>query len=172
MENWYVIQVRTGLEEKTRESCRRLIDEEILLDSFIPRFTRMIKVNGKWKKQEQILFKGYVFLITNHINDLYQELKKVPDITKLLGNYEDTIYPLTIHEVRFLENFSDVNHLVEVSLGYIEGDTIIVTSGPLVNKEGLIKKIDRHKRIAYLEVEFLGEITTAKVGLEIISKNI
>lgn len=172
MENWYVIQVRTGLEEKTRDSCQRLINPEILLDSFIPRFTRMIKVEGKWKKQEEILFKGYVFLITDRINDLYQELKKVPDITKLLGNYNDTIYPLTVQEVVFLKNFGDVNHVVEVSLGYIEGDTILVTNGPLLGKEGLIKKIDRHKRIAYIEVEFLGKVTKAKVGLEIISKSI
>lgn len=172
MENWYVIQVRTGLEERTRETCRMLIDKEILLDSFIPRFTKMIKINGKWKKQEEILFRGYVFLITDRINELYQELKKVPDITKLLGNYKDTIYPLTVHEVLFLKNFSDANHLVELSLGYIEGDKIVVTSGPLQGREGLIKKIDRHKRIAYIELEFLGKISKAKVGLEIISKNI
>ena len=37
--------------------------------------------------------------------------------------------------------------------------------------EGLITKIDRHKRIAYVNVELLGKLTRVQVGLEIISKS-
>ena len=36
--------------------------------------------------------------------------------------------------------------------------------------KGYITKIDRHKRIAYVDVELLGKITRVQVGLEIISK--
>lgn len=36
--------------------------------------------------------------------------------------------------------------------------------------EGDIIKIDRHKRIAYVNVSLFDRITTVKVGLEIISK--
>lgn len=32
-------------------------------------------------------------------------------------------------------------------------------------------KIDRHKRIAYVDVELLGKLTRVQVGLEIISKS-
>ncbi|MEG2506006.1 MAG: KOW motif-containing protein, partial [Carnobacterium sp.] len=64
------------------------------------------------------------------------------------------------------------DHVVDMSVGYIIGDKIIVRDGPLKGKEGSIKKIDRHKRIAFIEVEFLGEVRETKVGLEIITKNI
>lgn len=172
MENWYVIQVRSGLEEKTRKSCELLISREVLSYCFIPYVSRMKKIKTRWIKQEEILFKGYVFLISDNVKDLYQELKKVPELTKLLGKQDEDIYPLKIHEIEFLKTFGNDSHIIDMSIGYIEGDSIIVTSGPLQGKEGLIRKIDRHKRIAYLDLDFFGKITTAKVGLEIISKSI
>lgn len=57
-----------------------------------------------------------------------------------------------------------------MSTGFIQGDKIFVTEGPLQGKEGLIIKIDRHKRIAYLQLSMFNKETIAKVGLEIISK--
>jgi transcriptional antiterminator NusG len=36
--------------------------------------------------------------------------------------------------------------------------------------ESLIRKIDRHKRIAQLEIDMFGDKRTITVGLEIISK--
>ena len=59
---------------------------------------------------------------------------------------------------------------MEMSVGYIEGDACTVTSGPMQGFTGVIKKIDRHKKIAVLEVEFFGRNTEVTVGLEIISK--
>ena len=40
-----------------------------------------------------------------------------------------------------------------------------------IEKEALIKKIDRHKRTALVETEFMGEKRLIEVGLEIILKN-
>ena len=57
-----------------------------------------------------------------------------------------------------------------MSTGYIEGDHIIITDGPLKGYEALIKKIDRHKRIAFIEINLLNQPNIIKVGLEIISK--
>ena len=33
---WYVIQVRTGMEEEIRQQCERVIEKEILENCFIP----------------------------------------------------------------------------------------------------------------------------------------
>ena len=48
---------------------------------------------------------------------------------------------------------------------------IIITSGPLVGNEGIIKKIDRHKRIGFVEFSFMGQPQLVKLPLEIISKS-
>ena len=61
-------------------------------------------------------------------------------------------------------------HTVEMSEGLIEGDKVTVTSGPLRGREAQISKIDRHKRLAWLDMRMFGSNKSIKVGLEIVSK--
>ena len=158
MEKWYVIQVRSRAEEKIRRSCEILISKEILKECFIPKNKRMKKIKGNWVEIEEILFSGYVFLVSDDPDKLYLELKKVPDLTKMLGHVDGD------------KSLGNDDHVVEISTGLIENDEVMITSGPLKGKEGIIRRIDRHKRIALIEVELFGKTTQAKVGLEIVSK--
>lgn len=169
--NWYVIQVKSGHEKEIANKCRILISKDILHECFIPKYITKRKYQGKWKQVQEILFRGYIFLISDHIDELFNELKKVPDYTKIIGKKKEEIYPLKDGEVEFLKSFGKDNHIVDMSVGFIEGDTIYITEGPLQGREGLITKIDRHKRIAYISIDIFNEVITAKVGLEIISKN-
>lgn len=168
--NWYVIQVRSSHEKEIADKCRFLISKDILKDCFIPEYMKRKKVKGEWRNVKDILFKGYVFLISDHIDELYVELKKVPDFTHMIGKKKDIIYPLTDGEIEFLKTFTNEKHIVDMSCGFIKGQTIYIKEGPLKGQEGLITKIDRHKRIAYLTMNIFNETITAKVGLEIISK--
>ena len=170
MEKWYVIQVRTRLEEKIKNQCETYISSEVLKKSFIPKRKLVKKIRGKWEEVEEILFGGYVFLVSDNPAKLYNELKKIPDLTKLLGKIEKEFFPLYDDEIIFLESMYDEENIVQISHGIIENDTVIIKDGPLKGKERIITKIDRHKRIAFIEVELFGKITQAKVGLEIISK--
>ena len=170
-DNWYVIQVKTGNEEKIKDICQRLISKDILQECFIPKTKRMRKVRGIFYEREEILFKGYVFMITYAIDDLYQCLKLIPELTKVLGNDGSNILPILKEEAIFLLKFGKEDHIVDMSKGYIIGSKIMILTGPLVGNEGIIRKIDRHKRIAYIEVKLFDQITTVKVGLEIISKS-
>lgn len=169
--NWYVIQVRSGHEKEIADKCRFMIPKEILKECFIPEYVTKRKFKGKWHDVRSVLFKGYVFLISDEIDELFTELKKVPDFTKVIGKKKETIYSLKDGEVEFLKTFGKDDHIVDMSVGFIEGDKIYITEGPLQGREGMITKVDRHKRIAYINVDIFNEITTAKVGLEIISKN-
>lgn len=168
--HWYVIQVRRGKEEEIAKKCRANISKEILEECFIPKSQQVRKFKGKWCQQNVILFSGYVFMISSHVKELFQELKKIPDITKLLGNDGNEIYPIYEDEVLFLMQFGKNEHIVEMSKGYIEGDRIFIESGPLLGKEGIIRKINRHKRIAEVEVSLFEQKTRVKVGLEVVSK--
>ena len=59
---------------------------------------------------------------------------------------------------------------MEHSIGYIEGDRIIITGGPLVGREGGIKKINRHHRVAQIEIDMFGQKQVVDVALEIVEK--
>lgn len=166
---WYVIQVRTGKEEEIQLQCEKVIREDVLERCFIPRYEQMKRYQGKWHKEKKILFPGYVFLVSEDEEHLHFELKKVIGLTKLIGT-GDEIVPLTADEVAFLREFGKEEQVVGVSKGIIVDDKVIIQTGPLKGNEGLIKKIDRHKRKAWLELELFGRTVETQVGLEIVEK--
>lgn len=126
-------------------------------------------ISGRMAYQERILFPGYVFLIAQNLECLVNGLKKVIGLTKLIG-IGDQIVPLVQEEVELLMRIGTDKQLVEMSSGIIENDRVRILSGPLMGMEGNIRRIDRHKRIAYLEIEMFGRTVEMKVGLEIIRK--
>ncbi|OAA86962.1 antiterminator LoaP [Clostridium ljungdahlii] len=166
---WYAVQVRTGDEEKIKLICNKLISNDVLQECFIPYYEKKIKYMTKWHITTEILFPGYIFMVSNRINDLILDVKKIPDLIKILGD-ENEIIPLYDREIEFLMRFGKEDHLVKISYGYIENDKIVITDGPMKGYEGTIKKIDRHKRKAIIQVEFFGRTMEVSVGVEIVRK--
>lgn len=166
---WYVLQVRTGTEESIRLQCRSNIPKAVLERCFIPYYEEKKRIRGEWTIQKKVLFPGYVFVVTEDLNHLYDSLKTVIGLTKLIGTGKE-IVPLTEEEKDFLLGFGGEEQVVKMSEGIIEGTKIIVTRGPLMGKEGYIKKVDRHKRKARLEMEMFGRMQEIVVGLEIVEK--
>lgn len=171
--NWYVIQVNTGSEQKLRDMIVRQLERTNIPyeDCFVPTIEYVQKVNQKYVTKEKPMFPGYLFLISTpeQIQEVATCLKQVIGFTKILGENQAFI-PLYPQEVEFLLGFSDSNHNVGLSSGFIENDNITVTQGPLVGKEGYIRKINRHKRMAEIELFFMGRSTRVQVPLEIITK--
>ena len=167
---WYVIQVRTGTEEEIKNQCLKVISPDVLEHCFIPYYESMKRYHGEWHKVKNVLFPGYVFLVSDGIEELYYGLKKVIGLTKLLGTGNEVV-PLYKEEIQFLEDFGAEKESVGISKGIIEGEEVVVLDGPLKGYEGFIKKIDRHKRLAFLEIELMGRKVETQVGLEIMGKN-
>lgn len=174
---WYVIQVRAGQEEKIVFQCRKKIQNYIegtekagmLERCFIPYYEQKRRYEGAWHTEQRVLFPGYVFLISNDVEGLFFELKKVQGLTKLIGTGKE-IVPLSESEVQLLLHLGGDDQIVETSIGVMEQDQICITRGPLMGLEGCIKKIDRHKRTAWLEIEMMGRIVETRVGLEVVEK--
>ena len=149
---WYVMQVRTGTEENIRCQCQRLISSDILKRCFIPYYQQKKRFQGKWHIQERILFPGYVFLIAENLEQLAENLRKVTGMTRLLGT-GDEIIPLSQEEVELLLKLGKEEQLVTMSTGIIENDQVRILTGPLQGMEGYIRKINRHKRKAWVSIE-------------------
>ena len=168
---WYVVQVRTGTEENIRTQCLRKISSEILERCFIPYYEEKKRIRGEWTVKKKVLFPGYVFVVTEDRDQLYQSLKSVAGLTKLIGTGREVV-PLTEEEKQFMLDFGGEEQVVPMSEGIIENAVTKIRSGPLKGKEGLIRKIDRHKRKAWLEVEMFGRKQEIEVGLEIVAKTV
>lgn len=95
----------------------------------------------------------------------------MPAFTKVLGNNKVFI-SLNDEEVAWLNTFMGGDRrVIQMSEGIVEGGKVIVLRGPLVGHEAEIKRIDRHRRMAELEVSMLGRTKTIRLGLEIVSKS-
>lgn len=167
---WYVIQVCAGTEEQIRLLCEKRIPPEIMERCFVPYYERMRRYHGQWNKERKKLLPGYVFLVSEQAEALFFSLKHVPGLTKLIGTGNE-IVPLSNAEITLLRRLGNDTELVEMSEGIIKGDKTIIIDGPLMGMEGFIKRIDRHKRVAYLEIEMMGRLVETQVGLEIVTKN-
>lgn len=166
---WYVIQVFTGKEEMIRRLCEVQVDESVLERCFIPKYECSRKQKGKWIVQQKPLFPGYVFMVTDDIGKLHDGLCSIYELTKIL-TYGHDVIPLKEDEINLLLKLGGEAQVVEMSTGVIVGDKVRVLSGPLMNMEGYIKKIDRHKRKCWLEIDLFGRSQQMVVGLEVISK--
>ena len=166
---WYVIQVSTGKEEQILEMIKKYSTQEYLEECFIPKYERKRRYLGKWHQEKAILFPGYVFVISDQVEKLYWALKKVPQMTKILGVGEKWT-PMEKEDVAIVELLSGKERVLKFSKGYVEGTHVIVSQGPLRGMEATIRKIDRHKKKAWLEIKLFGRKTEIQAGLEIIRK--
>lgn len=166
---WYVIQVKAGTEERIRRQCESMIDKKIMEYCFIPCYEEKKKYQGNWHISRKLLFPGYVFIVSNRLEELFERLKEVHGLTRLIGTGKE-IVALKEEEVYLLKRIGADERPVGISTGMIENGNVMVTEGPLKGMEGCIRKIDRHKRKAWLEIGMFGRVMELEVGLEIVIK--
>ncbi|MGN0262424.1 MAG: antiterminator LoaP [Eggerthellaceae bacterium] len=167
---WYAIQVVGGRENTVLAEIKRTVDPECYKEVFSPRYETQKKVRSEWIGTTAPLLPGYLIVDTRQIDAFSTQLRKVKALTKVLGSNEAFI-PLTRPEMEWLNAFTDNPHrTVTMSTAVREGDRIVITSGPLMRHEGLIKSINRRKSLAFLEIQMFGRTITTKVGLAILRK--
>jgi transcriptional antiterminator NusG len=135
----------------------------------------LLRQKGQVLKIHEILFPGYVFVETDaayidFIQHLNTHIKPCLGFIRILEHDHIGTQSLYLHERLFIESFTNNQRIIETSTGFIEGDKIIITEGPLVGHESQIKRIDRHKKIAELEISMFGQIRKIKLSCEILTK--
>ena len=56
--------------------CQKHISEEVLERCFIPYYEEQKHIRGKWTTQTKVLFPGYVFMVGENIEMLYEGLNE------------------------------------------------------------------------------------------------
>lgn len=168
------MRVMSGRERSLSRLLARVIPHEVLSECFSPQYATQIKMRGNWVPCKKTLFPGYLIAATDDVEALRRHLRDVPEFTRVL-TMGDVFTPLTDEEVAWITAFTrEGDRVVPMSMGVIEemegGDRIVVTSGPLVGHEAMIKSVNRRKSTATIEIEMFGRKTTARVGLGIVAK--
>ena len=170
--NYYVIQVKTGGEEKYLKSARLAlahIDPEASPQLIWPRRRLKIRRQGKTKDVLAPIFPGYVFLETESIEtDVYWTLRRGIGFYKFL-NSNRNIEALTGQDRELLLHFLRLGEVVEKSKVYFdENKRIRVVEGALKGLEGCIVKVDRRKRRAKIRLALYDDSFLIDFGFEVI----
>ncbi|MCI8853008.1 MAG: hypothetical protein HFI32_05820 [Lachnospiraceae bacterium] len=128
------------------------MDGKALQDAFVFTCDRMRHYEGDWHLEQRLLFPGLLFLESQDKDQLCQELERDPEIRQLLGN-RSGIQAIDPEVEGFLRGLCGASHHSGMSRGYIRDGQTFVTEGPLRGKESLIRKIDRHKRVARIGMD-------------------
>lgn len=166
---WYVIHTVSGQEQKCLQQCGIYVDRNNYNEMFIPRYIAQKHFKKEWHEVEKTLFPGYLFVDAEKIEPVIKGLKKFRQYTKVLRDGE-IVSPITEQEQQFLSAMMDQKHLVRYSEGFLIGEKVCITTGPLRNYEGYIRTVDRHRRVAKLEIPIFDRPTPVEVGFGAIKR--
>ena len=178
---WYILYVRSNAEKRVVDDFNRFVAAHAFEDEFDP-FCPQTEVYFRSKKDKQSgrayrkrpLFPGYVFVETalnakEFLNIFGSLIYTSQDIIRLLKSGKDNIALPDEERIR-LEFLLKGKRCIDRSVGFIDGDKVVITAGPLIGQEGLITYINRHNRYADIEINMFGGTIKAHVALEIVEK--
>lgn len=156
MAKWYVLQVTT---DKEIEIKNRI--EKQGYKVLVPLVEKIIRQKGKWKRQIDIIFRGYIFVKLDYKWSDYYSLCKCPGVIRLLGGGKNPI-PLTDEEIMTVRR---IDMLRSASL--VEFDN----EGKLIPLNGILKEFKdqlisykRRQRRAVIELTIAKNKTPVTVS--------
>lgn len=177
--DWYAMFVKTGKEDLVQKMFRKQFDESVVR-AIVPKRKLQEKKQGQAYEVYKKLFPGYVLLNTQMDSKRYYEFKRIPITHKLLNkysykdhiqNYKENDGDLETYsfskiddeEISLILELIGDSETIETSTIYIKSAKVTVCDGPLKGREGIIKKIDRRKKRARIELDFKGN----KMGFDV-----
>lgn len=131
---------------------------------------------GECIKHTETLFPGYVFVDTESPQELYQNLKKIPKFTKLLGKSELT----DLEELEFVSVLEEEKRFLEILLDGDPEDTVRLSpvntvkngeitecGGALRHYKDLIVKKRIRLRYVIVRMPFLGQKKDILLGIRL-----
>ncbi len=157
MMNWYVLQTKTGEEEKLVRMIQKILPRALYGECFVLYYEQL------WRRHERAFvhversFPGYVFITTDEPDTLYLMLKEIPAMSKLMA--DDTFYFLTVDpaEAAFLARIMNRSHVI--SLSYLATDgrgRIRQATGPLKACLTQVVRYNFRRRSAAIRLHLAG----------------
>lgn len=171
---WYILFVKTGCESKILKILSKNLNTNTI-KIFIPKRTIIFRRNGFEIIHEANCFPGYIFFECDlrekeFLINILPVIRTIDNIYKFIGYGDGYNIAIQENEKIMLKKLLGKTLCIDYSVGIIENNKVRIKSGPLMGMEGLIKKINRHKREAEIEMDILGSIRRVTVALEIVSK--
>ena len=184
----YVVQVVPTREDAAARRIAALGGDAV--QACFPLRRQMLRrKGGVWSYAEEPLLPGYLFLASDDPDLVNRILRRStwPDV--MLGA-DGCLSTLADDEAALVRALADEEGVVRSSRGRIVEGELMVDAGPLAGLEGLVRRVDRHHRAAWIDPSRAGEVILGadparsgaeavlpagahglKVGLEVVSKS-
>jgi len=165
---WYVAHTYSGYEDKVKTDLEKTIInshlEDKILEVRVPKEEVVEVRNGKPRPIKRKLFPGYV-LINMVMDDVtWYVVRNARGVTGFVGPGSKPV-PLTEAEMKPLGIKTE-----NVTIDFVEGDTIVVVAGPWKDTVGMVQRIDYNKQTATINVDLFGRETPVEIGFEEVRK--
>jgi transcriptional antiterminator NusG len=169
-DQWFVIHVRAGLENKVRDSMvRRIQTEEMgeyIFNILVPTERVSEVKRGKKTETNRKFFPGYVIANCHLLDDnnrliekTWYFVKETDGVLNFAGTKDHPI-PMRPREVEgLLAQVRDKEEGVVPKISFNVGDSVRVTDGPFESQQGYIEEIDPERGVLRVSVNIFGRST-------------
>nr|MDP0502332.1 transcription termination/antitermination protein NusG [Verrucomicrobiota bacterium JB025] len=173
-DQWYVVQVLSGQEQKVRNRILRDAESEGLTDQIrevlVP--TEMVSEIRRGKKTEtkKKFFPGYIIVNMNLntpegalVEETWYFIKEMDGVIGFAGT-KDRPAPMRQREVdAMLSQIKEREESVRPAISFEVGDTVKVADGPFQSQNGIVEEIDPERGKLQVSVTIFGRSTPVEL---------
>ena len=173
--DWYVVHTYSGYENKVKANLESRIHtmqmEGKIFGVHIPMEDVMEIKSGKKQVVKKKQFPGYLLVRMVYDNDSWYVVRNTPGVTGFVSAGTGTKpTPLSKHEVEKILAVKKEEVRPQVRLGYAEGDTVRITSGPFADFNGTINEINADQAKLKVLVNIFDRETPVELSFDQVSK--
>lgn len=101
---WYVMRAVPEHEREAAALLGTVVDHRLWNQYRILKKERLLRLRGQYVSNEYDLFPGYLFIETNHKEELAEELQRARAFPKLIGNGTKELVAVELEDLKFLQN--------------------------------------------------------------------
>lgn len=145
---WYVLNTRTGYEEKVKEAILSKKESNELpqeVEVLIPTENVLSVKNNKKEVRKRKFFPGYILIYIDLNEDTYWKIKTITGVTGFLGGSKPS--PLSEEDVNSL-----MNKIEETSkenpkpaVDFYKGELVRIIDGPFKHFTGVVEEVNLQK---------------------------
>lgn len=164
--DWYALFVKTGREEII-QTWLNFYFKKSDLHCVVPKRKLSERKKGKVYQVVKKMFPGYVLIYTEMNTHSYKKIINIPNLIKIL-NYNTYYSCIEQKEIQPILDLIGNGEVIDYSKIYFENSKVFVKSGPLHGMEGIIKKVDKRKNRAKIQIDFMGTQKMIDLGIEVL----
>jgi transcriptional antiterminator NusG len=172
--SWHVLFVMTGYEDKIAEALtawQQRLKFGVPVHLFMPKRKLIWVRRGEKQIITKALFPGYVLVQSETIDPVRSALQFCSaKYLKVIRDTELSSATVSDEEIAHILRMVNDEYVIDFSEVLVEKDRVRVISGPLLNYEGDIVKIDKKYRRATIKFEVSGHVKYCDIGVKLIAK--